>query len=94
MLTPFSAAMSACNALAPRSSPLCNLPSRSCFPADAIVTTARGAVRISSLKMGDTVLAARPDGSTFFDDVYMFGEQPTQCSHRQGPASIFCSVVK
>jgi len=47
-----------------------------CFPADAIVTTAHaGDLPISSLKIGDKVLATRPDGSTFFDDVYMFGEQ-------------------
>jgi len=50
--------------------------SRSCFPADAIVTTAHaGDLPISSLKIGDKVLAARPDGSTFFDDVYMFGHK-------------------
>ncbi len=47
-----------------------------CFPADAIVTTAHaGDLPISSLKIGDKVLAARPDGSTFFDDVYMFGHK-------------------
>jgi hypothetical protein len=48
-----------------------------CFPADAVVTTLRGATRISALKIGDKVLAARPDGSTFFDDVYMFGHKDT-----------------
>jgi hypothetical protein len=54
-----------------------------CFPADAVVTTVRhGATRISALKIGDKVLAARPDGSTFFDDVYMFGHKDTTTAAR------------
>ena len=60
----------------PTSPLLATFLSRSCFPADAIVTTAHaGDLPISSLKIGDKVLAARPDGSTFFDDVYMFGHK-------------------
>ena len=47
-----------------------------CFPGDSVVTTeAGGRRRISELAIGDRVLAARPDGSTFFDDVYLFGHK-------------------
>ena len=53
----------------------CTANHHGCFPADAVVTTARGATRISALKIGDKALAARPDGSTFLDDVYMFGHK-------------------
>ena len=64
------------NALDPLLVPTCPFLSRSCFPADAIVTTSHaGDLPISSLKIGDKVLAARPDGSTFFDDIYMFGHK-------------------
>jgi hypothetical protein len=52
-----------------------------CFPAEALATTASGAaVRMDALRVGDRVLAARPDGSTFFDEIYMFG-------HRDGAAA-------
>jgi hypothetical protein len=45
-----------------------------CFPGGAAVVLADGAtVAISSLRIGDRVLAARPDGSLFYDEVYLFG---------------------
>ena len=73
----------------PVSPRLASLLSCRCFPADAIVTTAHaGDLPITSLKIGDKVLSTRPDGSTFFDDVYMFGEHlqpssriPDRCVH-------------
>ena len=71
------------NALDPLLVPTCPCLSRSCFPADAIVTTSHaGDLPISSLKIGDKVLAARPDGSTFFDDIYMFGHKDATAASR------------
>ena len=49
---------------------------QSCLPADAaVVTEQAGRRRMDELRVGDRVLAARPDGSTFYDDVYMFGHK-------------------
>jgi hypothetical protein len=55
--------------------------SKKCFPFDALVSTERaGPVRMDALRVGDRVLAARPDGSTFYDDVYMFGHKDVAAS--------------
>ena len=58
----------------------CNVQSSAsccgCFPGDSVVVTeAGGQRRISQLAIGDRVLSARPDGSTFFNDVYLFGHK-------------------
>jgi hypothetical protein len=34
-----------------------------------------GAARMDALRVGDRVLVARPDGSLFFDEIYMFGHK-------------------
>jgi hypothetical protein len=48
----------------------------SCFPGSAMVRLADGAsVAISSLRIGDRVLAVRPDGTTFYDEVYLRGHK-------------------
>jgi hypothetical protein len=48
----------------------------SCFPGSAMVRLADGAtVFISSLRIGDRVLAVRPDGTTFYDEVYLRGHK-------------------
>ena len=46
-----------------------------CFPGDAMVTTPSGAKKMSSLKVGDKVLTATPQGDIVFEDVYMFGHK-------------------
>jgi len=47
-----------------------------CFPSDALVQTPdNGAKRMDQLRIGDKVLAVGADGSTFYDDIYMFGHK-------------------
>jgi desert hedgehog protein len=47
-----------------------------CFPAKSMIITERnGPQHISTLMIGDKVLASHSDGNLFFDDVYMFGHK-------------------
>lgn len=56
-------------------------PTCSCFPADAIVRvktapdTTPEPKRMDALRVGDRVLSVRPDGTTFYDSIYMFGHK-------------------
>ena len=53
----------------------------SCFPANALATLPSGATKpMSELCIGDSVLAVRPDGTTFFDQIYMFGHKDVSVS--------------
>jgi len=46
-----------------------------CFPNNALVSTPTGTKRMYELRIGDSVLAARHDGSSFFDEIYLFGHR-------------------
>ena len=56
-----------------------------CFSGVAKVTTDIGTKFMSELKVGDKVLAMRRDGSTFFDDVYMFGHKDNSVGEHEYP---------
>ncbi|KXZ44119.1 hypothetical protein GPECTOR_73g640 [Gonium pectorale] len=54
----------------------------SCFPAEATVQVEGGGrKRMSELAAGDRVLTVRTDGSTAFDDVYLFGHKRAEGVH-------------
>ena len=47
--------------------------SQNCFPADSLVETPSGKVRMQELRAGDRALAVDPEGFPFFDEIYFFG---------------------
>lgn len=82
---------SGCSSVAancPNPPPQPSSPPSSCFPADAVVQVSDGqgsgafktySKEMKELRIGDRVLASRPDGSLFYDEIYMFGhKEPSQ----------------